>query len=170
MKKLNINGREVLTNYERFADYPIDHRSYAHKNATLCLRKNHCESDEEMLERLVERGFTRITFYETTTRVKGYHDLIAYASKKPLREEKPKFETIRDDDGDVRGYKLGDRYLMKIYTWGNTYYWVVNKDGRRHYSQVEFSNAIASGEVEIVESCKAGKQRLIELNKKGAIK
>ena len=168
MKKLNINGHEVLTNYPGgWTGYPIDSRSYSHKNSTLCLTANSRETDKQMLERLAEKGYTRITFYETTTRVKGYHELIAYCSTEPLKEEKPKFTKIRDDeDGEVRGYRLGDWYLMKIYTWDNTYSWVINKTGRRVYQDCEFWKLVDEGEVETVGSCKEGKERLIELNKK----
>lgn len=165
MKKLNINGHEVLTNYPGgWTGYPIDNKAYAHKNSVAKYQKGH-ESDEQMLERLVSLGYTKIAFYETTTRVKGYHNLVAYCSKPVIREKLPKFEKIYDYDGELRGYKLDDWYLMKIYTWNNVYSWVINKDGRRHYSQVDFSNALATGEIDTVASCKEGKQRLIALNK-----
>ena len=73
-----------------------------------------------------------------------------------------KFLKLYDEDGEVRGYKLGDHYLMKVYGWSG-YSWVINKDGRRHYSSVDYSNALANHEVESVSSCKAGKARLKEL-------
>lgn len=70
-----------------------------------------------------------------------------------------KFLKLYDEDGEVRGYKLGDYYLMKIYGWSG-YSWVINKDGRYHYSSVDYSNALANHEVESVDSCRAGKARL----------
>ena len=73
-----------------------------------------------------------------------------------------KFLKLYDEDGEVRGYKLGDHYLMKVYGWSG-YSWVINKDGRRHYSSVDYSNALANHEIESVSSCKAGKARLKEL-------
>ena len=36
----------------------------------------------------------------------------------------PKFEVIRDDDGII-AYRLGNWYLCKIYSWGNTYTWYI---------------------------------------------
>lgn len=74
-----------------------------------------------------------------------------------------KFEIIRDDDNEVRGYRLGNYYLMKYYTWMNNYNWIINKDGKYHYFDIDFSRAIDNGDIEIALSCKQGKQRLIEL-------
>ena len=74
-----------------------------------------------------------------------------------------KFEVIRDYDGNVDGYKLGEWYLMKHYYWNNDYEWIINKTGKQHYTGYEFDKAQDNKEIEIVLSCKAGKQRLIEL-------
>lgn len=76
---------------------------------------------------------------------------------------KIKFEVIRDFDGNVDGYKLGDWYLMKHYYWDNEYSWIINQTGRGFYGHYEFHKALESGEISIVGSCKEGKQRLIEL-------
>lgn len=74
-----------------------------------------------------------------------------------------KFEVIRDYDGNVDGYRLGNYYLMKHYHWDNTYNWIINKDGAMHYFECEFWKLVDLGEVEIVLNCKEGKKRLIEL-------
>lgn len=74
-----------------------------------------------------------------------------------------KFEIIRDDDGEVRGYKLGHHYLLKHYTWGNNYEWIINTTGKFFYYNWEFENAWRNGEIELVNSCKAGKEKLIKL-------
>ena len=75
-----------------------------------------------------------------------------------------KFEVIRDVDGNVDGYKLGNWYLMKHYYWANDYEWIINKDGRQHYFTNEFHQLIDNGEIELANSCAEGKQRLVTLN------
>ena len=77
--------------------------------------------------------------------------------------KKVKFEIIRDTDGIVDGYRLGNHYLMKHYYWMNDYEWIINTTGRNFYFQRDFDKAVASGEIEFVLTCKQGKQRLIEL-------
>ena len=75
MKKMNVNGHEVLTNYDadeypRLPDddmtaIPIPFRS------TL----------KEFLEEKAEQGYTRVTFYHITTCVRGYHKIYARIRK-----------------------------------------------------------------------------------------
>lgn len=74
---------------------------------------------------------------------------------------KVKFEVLRDEDG-VRGYRLGDWYLMKVWGWYNSYSWVLNKTGDAHYFYCEFSDLLETGEIELVGSCKEGKAKLIK--------
>ena len=81
---------------------------------------------------------------------------------------KVKFEVIRDFDGNVDGYKLGNWYLMKHYFWDNEFSWILNKDGRCVYSSYEYSKKYDAGEIIPVLSCREGKQRLIELNEMSA--
>ena len=77
---------------------------------------------------------------------------------------KVKFNVIRDYDGEVRGYSLGGNTLEKHYTWGNSYSWVIAKNGNRAAAMdCEFWKQCANGEIEIVSSCKAGKERLVDL-------
>lgn len=71
-----------------------------------------------------------------------------------------KFEIIRDCDGVVDGYKLGDWYLMKHYYWNNSYSWIINKTGKCMYTYCEWEKAYKNGEVEVVNSCKQGKEIL----------
>ena len=88
MRKINVNGREITTNFgcQGWNGYPYSNGEDK-ATMTMCLRKwvlsegdkyVHQESEEEMFNRLVSKGYTRITFYETTTNVKGLHDLIAF--------------------------------------------------------------------------------------------
>ena len=79
MKTITINGKEVRTNYRQSSlGYPVLSRANSRKSMSLHITKSCRETDEQMLERLAARGYSTITFYYTTTRVKGYYDLIAY--------------------------------------------------------------------------------------------
>lgn len=78
MKKIMINGVEVTTNYEPFKDYPMGNGE-RRATMTLIVKKDCHESAKEMLERCVANGYTRVTFYEASTRVRGYHSIYAYA-------------------------------------------------------------------------------------------
>ena len=79
---------------------------------------------------------------------------------------KIKFEKIYDDDGVVSGYKCGELYIMKHYTWGNRYEWIVNKDGANHYFTCEFDKFVENGEVILCESLKDAKQKVKEMASK----
>lgn len=75
-----------------------------------------------------------------------------------------KFNVIRDYDGDVRGYSLGENKLVKHYGWGNSYSWVIAKKNISVGTMdCDFWKQHDNGEIEIVSSCKAGKERLVEL-------
>ena len=83
MRKITINGKEITTNYNsgRYHDYSIitgDRGTMVYKRSQITGDDLHRECDREMLLRLVEEGYTRITFYYTTTSVRGYYKLIAY--------------------------------------------------------------------------------------------
>ena len=39
------------------------------------------ETIEQMFNRLVEEGYTRITFYRMTTAVRGWNEIIAFCKK-----------------------------------------------------------------------------------------
>lgn len=80
-----------------------------------------------------------------------------------------KLEKLYDNDGEVKGYKLGDYYLMKHYcsiTNNSLYTWIINKDGSNFYFNSEFDEAYNNGDIIIVENCKLGKQKLRELANK----
>ena len=51
----------------------------------------------------------------------------------------PKFEVIRDDDGDISGYHLGNWYLMKIYNWSNSFNWYIFDEPKIHLYEYEKS-------------------------------
>lgn len=89
-------------------------------------------------------------------------DKVVTEELKPAKKVMASYAKIRDDDGELRGYKLGDYYLMKIYDQCG-YSWVINRDGRRHYFSDDYADALARHEIESVGSCKEGKARLREL-------
>ena len=51
----------------------------------------------------------------------------------------PKFEVIRDDDGEISGYKLGNWYLMKIYSWSGYVNWYILDNPTNYLSEYERS-------------------------------
>ncbi len=69
-----------------------------------------------------------------------------------------KFEVIKDWDGDVRGYKLGDHLLFKKYYYGNQYSWYIS-------NKTDYFKAINDCDKQYVSSCKKGKELLISLAK-----
>lgn len=75
MKKMMVNGVEATTNIG--GNYSLcDGNSKATMDMVLVGIR---ESDMEALERCVESGYRRITFYEVTTAIKGYHHRLIYA-------------------------------------------------------------------------------------------
>lgn len=72
MKEMIINGKTIKTNY-RDSGYSIGNG--IHNGSIIC--SDFRESNKEFLERLVNKGYTRIVFYEETTRVRGFHKIYA---------------------------------------------------------------------------------------------
>ena len=90
MRKITINGKEITTNL-RTAEDRYNDRDYqilTEDRDTMVYKRpqwistpeggGYFETDVMMFDRLVEEGYARITFYRTTTSVRGYHKLIAY--------------------------------------------------------------------------------------------
>ena len=72
-----INGVEVRTNLG--AKYPF---SDGNDKKTMVMQLSEWgESDEQMLHRLVKKGYRTVTFYYVTTRIRGYYKLIAYCRR-----------------------------------------------------------------------------------------
>ena len=76
MKEMTINGKTVKTNYDgewaiwNGNDYPATMR---------VVDVPFGKTAKEVLYDLVEQGYTRIRFVETTTCVRGYHKVHAFA-------------------------------------------------------------------------------------------
>lgn len=67
-----------------------------------------------------------------------------------------KKEKLYTTDGEsLRGYKIGDYYLLKQYTWGNKYNWIVTIQ-EYSYFNCELMDAIERKECFLVESMKDG--------------
>lgn len=79
MRKIIVDEKEIVTNYgEKTMDNLVsgdDLPDY------ILYTKNHGESTQDFFKRLIEYGYTRIRFGEVTTRIKGFHDVVAYCKK-----------------------------------------------------------------------------------------
>lgn len=79
MTTITVKEKEITTNYGENGMYTVvagnDLPNYIIKKSM------DRETDRQFLERLVEEGYTRIRFAQTTTRVKGYHNTIAYCRR-----------------------------------------------------------------------------------------
>ena len=73
--------KEIKTNYRkgRFS-YPMCNGE-DRNGWTMKLKRDCKESIGEFYQRLVDLGYTNIKFYEVATRVRGYHDTIAYVKR-----------------------------------------------------------------------------------------
>lgn len=69
--------KKIITNYrEGRTEYPLCNGEG--RPGRYMVLKNLRESNKEFYERLVNSGYTKIGFYEVSTRVRGLHNLIAY--------------------------------------------------------------------------------------------
>ena len=87
MKEITVNGKTVKTNigetYRVVRGDRKDGWSMQFKEWVLdegCKYRRE-ETDKEMLERLVAKGYTTIRFVETTTAIRGFHNTWAYAKR-----------------------------------------------------------------------------------------
>lgn len=72
--------KDIKTNYAPYKTYALCDGNNR-KGWAMELKKNCRETDKEFFERLVSYGYTRISFYEVSTRVRGYHEVIAYCKR-----------------------------------------------------------------------------------------
>lgn len=75
MKTINYNGREIKTNLGE--NYSVCDGN--DKKTMKMFLKEFRETDGEMFKRIAEKGYNKITFYHTTTAVRGYYHTIAFA-------------------------------------------------------------------------------------------
>ena len=79
MKAMTVNGREIKTNFNKMCNFPV-YNGYGGTTMTYN-RIRSSETIEQMFNRLVEEGYTRITFYRMTTAVRGWNEIIAFCKK-----------------------------------------------------------------------------------------
>lgn len=79
MKKVNVNGIEVITNIGE--NHCIWDGNTIPKSYRGMMIFEPRETEQELLERAVAEGFTRVRFVEVTTRVKGYHETVALVGR-----------------------------------------------------------------------------------------
>ena len=89
-----------------------------------------------------------------------------YIKQASATNKAPKFEIIRDEDGVVSAYHLGDWYLCKIYSWSGYVNWYIfNKYiyALSEYERGKFGHAKNSADGQgYVNNCQQGKQILID--------
>lgn len=73
--------KEIKTNYrEGRCSYPLCNGENK-EGWIMKLKESHRETNEEFFERLASSGYTKISLYEVSTRIKGLHDTIAYVKR-----------------------------------------------------------------------------------------
>lgn len=76
MKKILVEGKEITTNYgEKGMNTLVTGDDLPNYELHT---KNSKESIERFLKRLVSYGYTRIRFAEVATRIRNFHDVVAY--------------------------------------------------------------------------------------------
>lgn len=68
--KTNLGDNHSLCGYAK--------QKQLSKNANLEISRSCIESEQQMFNRLCEKGYKKITFYYDTTNVKGLHSLFAF--------------------------------------------------------------------------------------------
>lgn len=82
MRKIIIDGKQIVTNYgEKTMGNLVSGNDLP--NHDMYMRKSR-ETNEDFFKRLVEYGYTRIRFGEVSTRIRGFHDVVAYCQKKKM--------------------------------------------------------------------------------------
>ena len=73
-----------------------------------------------------------------------------------------KKEKVRTSTGEVKGYKIGDWYLIKQYNYfGSGYSWYISKEDHGQIMSCVIGRLLDNKEIEFVESMKDG-TRIIE--------
>jgi hypothetical protein len=80
MKTMSVHGRMVKTNFNG-GNYGYPFCDGNDKKTMRLVIPDFGESAEQMLHRYSRMGYTKITFYNVTTRVNGIYNLCAYVKK-----------------------------------------------------------------------------------------
>lgn len=79
-----VNGREITTNYGgNYSFYNGEDKKTMYYENMQWVLEDGCkykslEGEKKMFQRLVNEGYSRITFYYVTTRIRGYYETIAF--------------------------------------------------------------------------------------------
>lgn len=81
MKTIIVNGKQITTNYEE--NYPLWNGNDIPRIYDGCMSRGFgkwvaTKSETEILNDLVNAGYTRIKFVETSTRIRGYHNTVVF--------------------------------------------------------------------------------------------
>ena len=80
MRKIIVAGKEIKTNYgEKSAERLVSGDDI---DGYELYTRNTRETNEEFLNRLISYGYTKIRFAEVSTRIKNFHDVVAYCEEK----------------------------------------------------------------------------------------
>lgn len=70
---------------------------------------------------------------------------------------------ILDYDGTVKGYQIGNYYLLKRYTFKNYFDWIITKNfDDANLMMCEFDKKVNNNEIEFANSFKEGKEILLK--------
>lgn len=80
MRKIIVDGKEITTNYgEKTMNNLVSGDELQNYDM---YGKKYKETNEDFFKRLIGYGYTRIRFGEVSTRIRGFHDVVAYCRKK----------------------------------------------------------------------------------------
>lgn len=80
MRKIIVDGKEIITNYgEKTMNNLVSGDELPNYDM---YGKKYKETNEDFFKRLIDYGYTRIRFGEVSTRIRGFHDVVAYCRKK----------------------------------------------------------------------------------------
>lgn len=79
MRKILVDGKEIVTNYnEKTMENLVSGDDLPNYDF---YTKYSNESKKDFLKRLISYGYTRIRFGEVSTRIRGFHEIVAYCKK-----------------------------------------------------------------------------------------
>ncbi len=68
---------------------------------------------------------------------------------------------LLDTDNKVRGYEHNGKYLLKHYTWGNKFDWIISNKDFIKIMSCEITDLFDNGTIKFVDSFKQGKEELL---------
>ena len=62
--------------------------------------------------------------------------------------------------GEIRGYEYNNKYLLKHYTWGNKYSWIIADKDYIAIMSCEIGKLLDNGNIKFVDNFKIGMKEL----------